>query len=492
MSVRYNLRNRPGGSAVPPGPGTGESPPGAINTDLAPPGSPLTRSTDSESDTGGRSPGSERRPGVTYSQAAGSRSPSPLQRMGREAATAAISSSDPPGAGQSGTLAANLKNRVTVEDASDEDDAGPWIPVVRQRRSTGSQPLNTEPITPRKRPALSVAQQEVVRTAEAAMSERDRERIGRRMKRVRNTLERDTSVSSRGEGPSRDKGKTVDARNWGSVGIPAEELDPAAQRRELEMYSVDNTLSRDNTLDGYSKREQQEMLRFWQANKAHSTKAPASEGPPVENEGTGAPEEHVSERPSPVDSALPAPLAQEFAALRREMDLIRSSVRRSGTAKRAPSKGKDKLAQALQPSANQARDPETSSRKRKSIYPVSQIEPGSYLGRAFADLTGIGASEDDSPESSSSSSSSEDASATTSSSSDSGRGSPSDSSSGPGDHKNKKKCKRRRSKKPVLKPEKPEPYDGRPDAQAFHKFMRQMTEYLMGYSTRKSMYASTV
>ncbi|OSD01084.1 hypothetical protein PYCCODRAFT_1436857 [Trametes coccinea BRFM310] len=31
---------------------------------------------------------------------------------------------------------------------------------------------------------------------------------------------------------------------------------------------------------------------------------------------------------------------------------------------------------------------------------------------------------------------------------------------------------------PVLKPEKPVPYDGRADAQVFHKFMRQMTEYL--------------
>ncbi|KAI0374722.1 hypothetical protein BV20DRAFT_919229, partial [Pilatotrama ljubarskyi] len=43
-----------------------------------------------------------------------------------------------------------------------------------------------------------------------------------------------------------------------------------------------------------------------------------------------------------------------------------------------------------------------------------------------------------------------------------------------------------------LKPEKPEPYDGRPDAQVFHKFMHQTIEYLSAFDIDKRMLASHV
>ncbi|EPS92733.1 hypothetical protein FOMPIDRAFT_65404, partial [Fomitopsis schrenkii] len=43
----------------------------------------------------------------------------------------------------------------------------------------------------------------------------------------------------------------------------------------------------------------------------------------------------------------------------------------------------------------------------------------------------------------------------------------------------------------MLKPINPEKYDGREDAEAFHKYVRQTTEYLSGYRVHKSMYAST-
>lgn len=47
-------------------------------------------------------------------------------------------------------------------------------------------------------------------------------------------------------------------------------------------------------------------------------------------------------------------------------------------------------------------------------------------------------------------------------------------------------------KKLKLKPGKPEPYDGRPDAQVFHKFMCQTTEYLSAFDVEPGMLASHV
>ncbi|KAL7279388.1 hypothetical protein ACG7TL_007229 [Trametes sanguinea] len=75
--------------------------------------------------------------------------------------------------------------------------------------------------------------------------------------------------------------------------------------------------------------------------------------------------------------------------------------------------------------------------------------------------------------------------------SDTESGPPSDSSSA-GSGGRSKRRRRKRTKKPILKPEKPTPYDGQPDAQIFHKFMRQMTEYIMGHTISRTMYASTV
>ncbi|KAI0354118.1 hypothetical protein OH77DRAFT_1426529 [Trametes cingulata] len=122
------------------------------------------------------------------------------------------------------------------------------------------------------------------------------------------------------------------------------------------------------------------------------------------------------------------------------------------------------------------------------LRPVAQLEPGSYLGRAFEGLAGGGPSDGSggSPSSSDDGNDTEDSSR--SASSDNSYTDPADN--GQSSRKNKKRKKKTR--RPVLKPEKPEPYDGRPDAQAFHKFLRQMSEYIAGYKVERSMHASTV
>ena len=122
---------------------------------------------------------------------------------------------------------------------------------------------------------------------------------------------------------------------------------------------------------------------------------------------------------------------------------------------------------------------------RSTLNPIVQLEPGSYLARAFRDLAGGAAS--GSPSSSSSSSSSH------SDPSDPSNGSPDPSSDDSASTENDRpRGKSRRVKKLKMKPEKPEPCDGRADAQVFHKFMRQTSEYVSLYDIPERMLASTV
>ncbi|OJT08771.1 Retrovirus-related Pol polyprotein from transposon 17.6, partial [Trametes pubescens] len=499
MSNRYNFRARAGGAsaAQPNEPATGTPPAPDDETHNASLGSPLTRSPDGPSVIGGVYPGSERRPGVSYSQAVGSRTSSPLQGAGWETASAAAL----------GSVTNNRKHRVTVEDVTDEDDRdGPWTTVVRRRaRSTGSMPVNSEQATPPHRgPTLSAAQMAAVRNAKASMTDTERERVGRRMTRVQKTTRHSTSSSSRGEGPSRDKGKTVDARNWGAAGIPDEELSPDAQRRALDLYSVRTGSQNKDILDGYDTDDQREMLLYWKSLKASQLDRPdAGQSKDKEHAETAQTLSNVQER---TVTLVRDGLHDEIAALRREIEDVRAQSQRKsspaatpGETRREKNAHNRKAAKATKRAGHRdsARDPETSKQKKNSIYPVAQIEPGSYLGRAFADLTGLDSSDDDDDSSSNSSSSSGGSPSSSGSDGDgnvfaSDSSSSSSPSSGEEPSKKKRKHKKRRTKKPVLKPEKPAMYDGRADTQVFHKFMRQMIEYLKGHTISNTMYASTV
>ncbi|KAJ2963525.1 hypothetical protein NUW54_g14282 [Trametes sanguinea] len=127
---------------------------------------------------------------------------------------------------------------------------------------------------------------------------------------------------------------------------------------------------------------------------------------------------------------------------------------------------------------------------------MAQLEPGSYLGQAFQRLgDGDGDSSDDYSSDTSYLGSSGCSANDPSDAEPLGSGVPFT-----GELRHREKHRQRRHKHkwntrhavPTLKPEKPEPYDGRADVQIFHKFMRQMTEYLYGYRVRESMHASTI
>ncbi|EJF56491.1 hypothetical protein DICSQDRAFT_174875, partial [Dichomitus squalens LYAD-421 SS1] len=240
MSIRYNLRRRPPGTEV------------LSAAQPSVPGSPLTGT---ESPTGGVSPGTER--GVPASGSQSSAIVAGLVTADADAPRALNSPVSDAGEGV-------RKYPVTVEDGSD-DDGGPWIPVQRRRRarSADAAPPARDPVTAQDGPVLTSPQRTAVDTAAASLTSAERDRYSRRMAAVETTRPRSLSPEHRGEGPSRDKGKTVDARNWGASGIPDDELDPNAQRRELQLYSTGHH----NIFDNYDTDEQRAMLEYCQARK---------------------------------------------------------------------------------------------------------------------------------------------------------------------------------------------------------------------------------
>ena len=103
-----------------------------------------------------------------------------------------------------------------------------WTTVTRKRaHSEGSLPI--------KRP-LTSEQTKAVKKATEGMTAEQKEMIRRRQNKVR--PRQDDSVSSRGEGPSKNKGKTIDPREWGNVDIEHEDLDVEAQEAALDRKSV--------------------------------------------------------------------------------------------------------------------------------------------------------------------------------------------------------------------------------------------------------------
>lgn len=493
MSARYNLRRRVG---TPPVTETitGEHVAAADRiTDSR------TGSSPQSSPVAPESPrlGAERRANLTYSQVASSRPPTPASNAGSATVLAVAKNIFIPSHSDIHPVAEATKSTkypVSVEEVTDEDEGGPWLPVRHRRRRAHSTPgaigYQQNLCKVRDSVQLSTRQHEAVQQAEKMLTPAEQDRYARRMRYAQDARRRvDTeSTDSRGEGPSDPmrKGKAVYARNWGAVGIPDDELDPDAQRRELDMYNKKyNEFNSDEP----------------QNESGHEANTSVAVQPqPLSTEDV---------RPQPGGNAELRAVLEQLNSLRNDITLLKQGTQstspETAPKKSKPTKRKKSRSSGKKPT-NMKDDIPTKSGTSKvlargagrtrhsSLRPVAQLEPGSYLGRAFEDLIGGGDPGDSSGSSSSSSEASNSSSAgrstihyVGSSSSDNVSRTSSDNSS-TGVHSRSKSKK----KKLVLKPEKPDPYDGRPDAQVFHKFMRQMTEYLSAFDIEPEMLASHV
>ena len=234
----YNLRRRNQNRADSPAiPGGFAAPPPVPSRAASPDTTPLSSISTS---------GSAQAPGVgqgasslrghrTYSQVA-SRSGSPTQNPDLEKTAAHAQDGGQKAAhGARGSAAKLDPRRATVEEVTDDEapnvagaEGGTWTQTKNGKHTgtMGPKPLTRE----REYYARNVTNNELPRSENTGAA------------RVAPVYDRAgpaeaTRSPSRGEGMSKQQGKTIDPRNWGNSGIPPEELDPEAQRRAFRRFS---------------------------------------------------------------------------------------------------------------------------------------------------------------------------------------------------------------------------------------------------------------
>ncbi|KAG6825059.1 hypothetical protein H0H92_004978 [Tricholoma furcatifolium] len=81
---------------------------------------------------------------------------------------------------------------------------------------------------------LSAEQHDVVNLARANMSDEQRREVDERMKKARVDDGMSSAESQDEAGPSKDKGKGTDPRNWGNLDFLSDEVDPEVQRQIMQ------------------------------------------------------------------------------------------------------------------------------------------------------------------------------------------------------------------------------------------------------------------
>ena len=114
-------------------------------------------------------------------------------------------------------------------------DKSPWTTVQRRCARSFSPPGKTQTFSKKdsdSRRKLTEEQAQTVKLATTRLTEQQKEMLRRRKYKV--PVQWDSSMSSRGEGPSEPKGKGIDPREWGNVNIRQDSLDIGAQAAALD------------------------------------------------------------------------------------------------------------------------------------------------------------------------------------------------------------------------------------------------------------------
>ena len=138
-------------------------------------------------------------------------------------------------------VSSNRDNNSRAESISSEGPSGPeeedelpWSTVERKRAPRRG--------TSKKRRPLTAEQAKAVQKAAEGLTDEQRKAVQRRQAKVR--PRQDSSVSSRGQGTSRPKGKMKDPHEWGNVDFGGENLDPGAQAAALAAFGQHRTANR--------------------------------------------------------------------------------------------------------------------------------------------------------------------------------------------------------------------------------------------------------
>ncbi|KAF9499142.1 hypothetical protein BDN71DRAFT_1524591 [Pleurotus eryngii] len=287
------------------------------------------------------------------------------------------------------------------------------------------------------RTELSREQTDTVRTAEDSMTQAERDLLAKQRQNVRDEARAHEPLADPWDGPSRDKGKGVDPRNWGNIHFSdEEETRPDVQEKAYNEW----------------KARQRNYLDI-----NHRPVLPVMPTKPVPTPSTA--------------EALNLEILRELKAIRAENAHLREQQSDKAAKKHAwvTSRQADPVS-ISRGMASMASKGAPARDEHAHLRPSKQLPADSYLGRAFRhqptkshpnddpDPLSDGSYDPDDPQSSSSEE-------------------PSDSESSSDNYRSRcratKKKQYQDSKKRscLIKPTPPEPYDGSADSQTFYRFM---------------------
>ncbi|KAG6830149.1 hypothetical protein H0H93_014125, partial [Arthromyces matolae] len=294
------------------------------------------------------------------------------------------------------------------------------------------------------------------------------------MHNIKNTVSVAGIALDNEAGPSRDKGKGVDPRNWGDLEFSGEEFDPDIQQQILEECHRDN----------------RKKVRH------------------ASSSGVAQPQVNIHSDSENSD--------RDFSPKHGSKKKNKKRAKRSKSSTKSKDSSNRELDDMIEQVTSRASHHKKAAKSyRNGFKPMASVAEDSALGQAFNNLQDDEDSSDSdssssSSSSTSSSSSSSGSSSSSSSDSDSSDDSSSDSddesssslSSSEGSHhrgrkrrarkskKSKRKASKRRKRaryhKSLIKPTAPAKYGGNADMNEFHQFMSHCTSYVKyGYVERE-------
>ncbi|KAG1792611.1 uncharacterized protein HD556DRAFT_1239104, partial [Suillus plorans] len=399
------------------------------------------------------------RPGRSFSDVVRTRADTP--QPGAEVVSAGAQSTEDTPSSYKTSLAPNSATKVldnpfiSLSESSDESEVDtPWKTVERShRRSKKASAVGKK-----------LSKVDLVREAEKLLTTEEKRRILERKQVEMNADSREQTMSSREEGPSQPKGKSVDPWNWGNANLEESEIDIEAQREALSTWA-----------------------KTHQWAKGAQREEPVEDSDKENDPNIGDP---IAEAVKATEERMMKLFEKQIQRLQQKLekkeDLPTKKVKIKPPRKEKP-KGTGRELRSTNPVKEmmEKTGSKPSKHGERSTPPamdaVAQIAPKSYLGHAEESTSSLSSSspESESLESSSSSSSETIDSSTSSETSDSSERSDSTAKKRRKRSKKRKSHKRKRSsRKSTLKPIPPTEYDGVEDSRVFHRFITEGTAYL--------------